>query len=98
MSERRIISRDDAEHVARLAHLRFTEAEMTDCMEKLGSILEYMQELQKIDTTGVAPTTHVLPLTNVFRADEPGETLPRERALANAPAREGGSFKVPRII
>lgn len=98
MSKEQMISRADAEHVARLANLRFSEEEMTDCMEKLGSILAYMQELQKIDTRDVAPTTHVLPLVNVFRADEPGETLPRARALANAPAQENGSFKVPRII
>lgn len=99
MKESKLISRAQVEHVAKLAHLSFTEAETADCMEKLGSILEYMQELGRIDTKGVPPTTHVLSLENVFREDEVGETLPREQALANAPATaEGRFFQVPRII
>ena len=96
--ENAIISRADAEHVAKLAHLRFNEEEMADCTEKLASILAYMQELHKIDTSGVPLTTHVLPLTNVFREDIPGPTLPREKALANAAETEDGSFKVPKIL
>ena len=99
ITESKLISRADVEHVAKLAHLSFDEAETADCIEKLGSILEYMQELRKIDTAGVPPTTHVLNLENVFREDEVGETLPREQALANAPATaEGKFFRVPRII
>ena len=99
MTESKLISRADVEHVAKLAHLSFDEAETADCIDKLGSILEYMQELRKIDTTGVPPTTHVLNLENVFREDEVGETLPREQALANAPATaEGKFFREPRIL
>ncbi|MBR5430683.1 MAG: Asp-tRNA(Asn)/Glu-tRNA(Gln) amidotransferase subunit GatC [Firmicutes bacterium] len=99
MTESKFISRADVEHVAKLAHLSFNEEETADCIAKLGSILEYMQELHQIDTEGVPPTTHVLDLENVFRADEPGPTLPREQALANAPeTAEGKFFHVPRII
>ena len=99
MTESKLISRADVEHVAKLAHLSFDEAGTADCIAKLGSILEYMQELRKIDTTDVPPTTHVLDLENVFREDEVGETLPREQALANAPETvEGRFFHVPRII
>lgn len=57
-----------------------------------------MQTLQKIDTTGVEPTTHALPLTNVFREDVVGKTLSREEALANAPEHTEESFKVPKIL
>ena len=99
MTESKLISRSDVEHVAKLAHLSFNEEELADCMEKLGSVLEYMQQLRKIDTSDVPPTTHVLNLENVFREDEAGPTLPREQALANAPeVAEGKFFHVPRII
>jgi len=93
-----LITLEDVEYVAALAHLRFSPEESADCADKLGAILNYMQELQGIDTEGVPPTTHVLPLTNVFRADVVGETLPREAALANAPDRQEGCFKVPKIL
>ena len=93
-----IIRLEDVAYIARLAHLHFTEEESLDCQEKLGSILGYMQELQKIDTTGVEATTHVLPLTNVFREDVVGPTLPREEALSNAADRTADSFKVPKIL
>ena len=98
MTESKFISAAQVEHVAKLAHLSFDEAETADCIAKLGSILEYMQELQKIDTAGVPPTTHALELKNVFREDEVGETLPRAQALANAPdTAEGQFFRVPRV-
>ncbi len=57
-----------------------------------------MEKLQELDTTGVAPLAHVIPLFNVFREDEVQEGLPRDEALENAPAREDGNFLVPRII
>ena len=93
-----LITKEDVAYVAKLAHLRFSEEEALDCQEKLASILAYMQELQKIDTTGVELTTHPLNLTNVFREDVVGECLPREAALANAPDRTEDSFKVPKIL
>ena len=65
---------------------------------KLGSILEYMQQLNEIDTTGVELTTHVLPINNVFREDVPGVQLSNDQALANAPEREDNFFRVPRIL
>jgi len=93
-----LITLDDVAYVASLAHLSFSPEESADCADKLGAILSYMQELQGIDTEGVPPTTHVLPLTNVFRADAVGETLPREAALSNAPDQQDGCFKVPKIL
>lgn len=93
-----IITMDDVDYVAKLAHLDFTPAEMSDCADKMASILDYMQQLQQIDTTDVPITTHVLPLENVFREDIIGETLTTEKALANAPDQEDGYFKVPKIL
>ncbi len=92
------ITRSDVEHVAKLAKLKLTEEEKTAYQEKLDAILQYMQQLQELDTTGVAPTTHVLPLENVMRQDEVGVCLPREKALSNAPEPEDGYFRVPRIM
>ena len=69
-----------------------------DMTKNLESILEYMQQLADIDTTGVEATTHVLPLSNVFREDELGPTLSNKEALSNAPDHEKNYFKVPKIL
>ncbi len=92
------ISSGDVEYVAKLAHLHLDETEKKDMEDKLGSILGYMQQLQKIDTTGVEATTHVLPLANVFREDVVGSTLETEKALHQAPERDGNYYKVPKIL
>ena len=93
-----LISSGDVEYVAKLAHLHLDETEKKDMETKLGSILGYMQQLQQIDTSGVEATTHVLPLANVFREDIVGETLDTEKALAQAPERDGNYYKVPKIL
>ena len=92
------ITRADVEHVAQLARLALTDEELTSLTSELGAILEYAAEVSALDTDGVEPTAHPLPLVNVFRADvvEPG--LPRDEVLAAAPAAEDGRFKVPRIL
>ena len=96
--EKPLITLEDVAHVAGLAHLSFTPEESVDYADKLGAILSYMQELQDIDTAGIPLTTHPLPLTNVFREDSVGATLPREAVLANAPEQQEGCFKVPKIL
>jgi len=93
-----LISSADVEYVAKLAHLEFDSKQADDMAGKLASILEYMQQLQQIDTAGVEPTTHVLPIHNVFREDIPGEQLTNDEALSNAPEREDNYFRVPRIM
>lgn len=92
------ISLQDVEYVAKLARLEIPAEAKADYSEKLNAILDYMQQLQELDTTGVPPTTHVLPLENVFREDVIRPCLDREKALANAPDREDGYFRVPKII
>ena len=93
-----MISRQDVEHVARLARLALTEAESARMQEQLSGILAYIDTLRALDTTGVEPTSHAVPLVNVMRADETRPSLSPEAALANAPDRSDGFFRVPRII
>jgi len=92
------ISRQDVEHVALLARLELTDSDVGKFTGQFNAILEYIDVLNKVDTTGVEPTAHVLPLKNVMRPDEIRPSLPRDAALANAPDRENGYFKVPKIL
>ena len=93
-----MISRQDVEHVARLARLALTDAEIERMREQLAAILAYIDTLRALDTAGVEPTSHAVPLVNVMRDDEPRPCLPQDEALANAPDRSGEFFRVPRII
>jgi aspartyl-tRNA(Asn)/glutamyl-tRNA(Gln) amidotransferase subunit C len=93
-----MIERKDVEHVARLARLALTDAEIERMREQLNGILTYIEKLNELDTSDVEPTSHAVPLVNVMRDDEAGPCLPREEALANAPDRAGEFFRVPRII
>jgi len=92
------ISRKEVEHVAVLARLYMDEDELEGYTRQLSSILEYMGKLNELDTEGVEPTAHVLPLKNVFRDDEVREGIEREVVLKNAPDKEDGQFKVPKIV
>ena len=97
MTEPRI-SREDVQHVARLARLELSEPELVRMQDELSHILAYIDKLRSLDTTGVEPTAHAVPLTNVMREDEPRPSLPRADMLANAPEAAGDFFRVPRII
>lgn len=88
----------DVEHVALLSRLNLTEDEKQEQSEQLNKILDAMEVLNKVDTSGVEPLAHVLPIKNVLRADKVGETLPKEKALQNAPEEEDGMFRVPKIV
>ena len=89
------ITREQVEHVARLAHLALTEEELDRFVEQLGAILEAVCKVSELDLADVEPTSHPLDLVNVWREDDPQPSLPRDEALANAPDVEGGFFKVP---
>ena len=93
-----MIQRKDVEHVARLARLALTDAEIERMREQLNGILTYIEKLNELDTSDVEPTSHAVPLVNVMRDDEAAPCLSREEALANAPDRAGEFFRVPRII
>ena len=92
------ITKDEVTHVAKLARLRFTEAEMEKFTHQLNDILAYVDKLNQLDTKDVTPTSHVLPITNVFREDEVRDSLAVESMLANAPEREENFVRVPRIM
>jgi aspartyl-tRNA(Asn)/glutamyl-tRNA(Gln) amidotransferase subunit C len=85
-------------HVANLARLSLAPEEIELFTRQLNDILAYVEKLQELDTTGVKPLAHVIPVSNVFREDAVREGLDRDTALANAPVREEGAFVVPRII
>ena len=93
-----MISRQDVEHVARLSRLALTDAEIERMREQLSGILAYIDKLRALDTAGVAPTSHAVPLVNVMRDDETRPCLSQDEALANAPERSGEYVRVPKII
>jgi aspartyl-tRNA(Asn)/glutamyl-tRNA(Gln) amidotransferase subunit C len=93
-----MISRQDVEHVAELARLDLTAAEREQFIAQLNDILTYIDKLNELDTSNVEPTSHVIPMANVFRDDEVRPSLDRELALQNAPEVSHFFFKVPRII
>ena len=88
----------DVAHVAGLARLRFKDDELEAMTAQLNGILDSFDKLQTVDTTGVAPSTHAVDVSNAFRDDEVRPSLAPTAALANAPEAEQGCFKVPRII
>jgi len=92
------LSLDDVRWVAHLARLELSEAELAMMARQLSSILDYVSQLQKVNTEGVEPLAHPLPLQNVFRADEPTPSLPVDEALANAPDRRGPFYGVPPVL
>ncbi len=92
------ISKEQVEHVAKLARLEVTEDEKAMFARQLSAILTYMDQLKEVDTEGVEPTATVLPTENVWREDAVKPSLTQEQALANAPDQADGFFRVPKII
>jgi aspartyl-tRNA(Asn)/glutamyl-tRNA(Gln) amidotransferase subunit C len=90
-----VIDREQVLHVAKLARLRLTDEEVETMSSELSSILEHVERINELDLDGVEPTSHVVDVENVLRPDEPRPSLPRERALANAPDAPGEGFRVP---
>ena len=92
------ISKEEVEYVARLARLRLSEEEKERFTHQLDQILEYVQQLNQLDTENVPPTSHVLALKNVWRKDEVKPSLPLSEALSNAPQSDEEFFLVPKVI
>ena len=92
------ITRDDVAHVAKLARLEIAEDELDVFTEQLSAILAHADDLAALDTDGVAPTAHPLPLVNVLRDDVPRPGLDRAEVLAAAPAVEDDRFRVPPVL
>ena len=88
----------DVAKVALLARLRVSPAELETFTGQLNAIVDYVAQLQELDTTNVEPLAHGIEVRNVFREDREGEALTREAALANAPKRNRESFLVPAVL
>lgn len=84
--------------VAKLSRLELTEAEVEEFTGQLSAILDYVEKMNELDTEGIEPLAHCLPISNVFREDCVKESLGTEKALDNAPQRDGDFFKVPKIL
>jgi aspartyl-tRNA(Asn)/glutamyl-tRNA(Gln) amidotransferase subunit C len=92
------ITKEEILHVAALARLELDAAAIETFAGQIGDILAYVETLNGVETSGVAPTSHAISLTNAFREDTLTPHLDTAAALANAPAKEDGSFLVPKII
>lgn len=90
-----MIDREQVLHVARLARLELTDDEVGRMSEELSKILTHVEKLSALDLSDVPPTSHVVEVANALRPDEPRPSLPRDVALANAPAVQDGGFLVP---
>lgn len=92
------LTREEVEHIARLARLVLTDEEIDRYQEQLSAILEYAARLQDLDTSGIPPTASVLPPRSVLRKDVAGETFTHENLFRNAPSIEDNQFKVPPVL
>ena len=92
------INKNEVAYVAHLARLSFNDVEQERLTSQLNDILLYMEALNELDTTDVAPMTHAIVQKNAFRDDEVRDSLSPDEALANAPEMRNGCFKVPRVI
>jgi aspartyl-tRNA(Asn)/glutamyl-tRNA(Gln) amidotransferase subunit C len=90
-----MLSREQVEHVARLARLQLDEAELGRMAGELSHVLEHIERIRELDLSDVEPTSHVTQVSDPLRADEPEPSLPHEVALAAAPERVDGGFGVP---
>ena len=88
----------DVKYVAHLARISLTPAEEQKIGAQLGNILGYIEKLNQLDVSGVEPTAHAVPLSNVVRPDEIRPSLPPEDVMRNAPAHANGLFLVPKIV
>jgi aspartyl-tRNA(Asn)/glutamyl-tRNA(Gln) amidotransferase subunit C len=92
------LTRADVAHVADLARLALTDEELDTFTSQLAKVLDHARDVEALDTAGVPPTSHPLPLRNVLRPDEARPSLPREEVLAAAPAVEDDRFRVPPVL
>ncbi|HET6453351.1 MAG TPA: Asp-tRNA(Asn)/Glu-tRNA(Gln) amidotransferase subunit GatC [Armatimonadota bacterium] len=92
------LSKEEVEHVAWLARLELADEEKSRLTSQLNELMVHFEKLQQLDTTEVAPTSHSIPVSNVFREDAVGPCLPVEDAVSNAPETRDGYFVVPQVV
>ena len=92
------VTKEMIENVANLARLNLSEQEKEKLTIDMANIITYVDKLNELDTSNVPQTAHVLPIKNVFRADVVHPSYDREEILSNAPSKENGCYKVPKVI
>lgn len=92
------ITKSDIEHVAKLARLNLTEDEKEKYTKEMGAIIGFVDKLNELDTTGIQPTAHILPIQNVFREDDVKPSFDREKLFQNAPQKKDGCILVPKVV
>ena len=92
------ITKEEVYHVANLARLALDQKKVSTYAAQAADILNYVDILNQVDTTGIQPTSHAISLTNAFRIDDSATGLSVEKAIANAPEKQDGAFIVPKII
>jgi aspartyl-tRNA(Asn)/glutamyl-tRNA(Gln) amidotransferase subunit C len=92
------LTRQEVDHIADLARLELSDAEKQKYQEQLSAILDYAARLQQVDTSGIPPTSSVLPRQSNLREDLPAPSLPRPEVLANAPEQKDNQFRVPPVF
>jgi len=92
------LSQQEVEHIALLSRLKLTDEERERMTTQLNDIMRFFEQLGELDTSDVEPTSHVIPMSNVLRADEARPSLPVEDVLESAPERVGDTFRVPRVV
>lgn len=92
------ITRNEVGHVAKLARLALPDEDLDALTGQMDAILDYVEKLNQLDTSGIIPTAHAVPMENAFRADETKPSIGLEKALRNAPAPVDGCFRVPKVI
>jgi aspartyl-tRNA(Asn)/glutamyl-tRNA(Gln) amidotransferase subunit C len=92
------LTKQEVEHIARLARLELSDGEKEEYTGQLNEILSFVEKLNQLDTTGIEPTAHAIQVQNVFRKDEIKPSMDPEAALSNAPDRTDNYFKVPKIL
>jgi aspartyl-tRNA(Asn)/glutamyl-tRNA(Gln) amidotransferase subunit C len=92
------LTREDVDHLAHLARLSLTDAELDTYVDQLSVIVGAVAAVTGVAAADIEPTTHAVPLTNVYRPDVPVACLPRDQALSGAPSAQDGRFRVPQIL
>jgi len=92
------ITKETVEYVAHLSRIELEPQELEKISGQLSSIVDFIDKLRSVNTDNIAPTSHILPINNVLRQDQPGKALPAEKALENAPEKCDNFFIVPKVI
>ncbi|MFW6022381.1 MAG: Asp-tRNA(Asn)/Glu-tRNA(Gln) amidotransferase subunit GatC [Halanaerobiaceae bacterium] len=93
-----MIEKKDVEYIANLANLKIDDENIDTFTRQIGDILEYVEQLDQLDTDGVVPTAYTVPMKNVLREDKAEPSMDMDKVLQNAPDKKGTQFRVPKII